>query len=134
MIAFAPRASAQVPVRVQPAWQAGYLALLPDIRRHLRFAFRQLPIESREEAMQEALALALVAYLRLHALGKTDVAYATPLANYAARQVRAGRRMACPLNACDVLSPYAQRQQGFAVDRLQGQDREVAAWKELLIV
>jgi hypothetical protein len=109
------------------------MALLPDTRRHVRFAFRRLAPDRREEAIQEALANALVAYIRLFELGKTDVAYATPLADYAVRQVCDGRQVACPLNSYDVLSPYAQRKQGFAVSRLQRPDETEGTWKEILV-
>jgi hypothetical protein len=109
------------------------MALLPDIRRQVRFAFRRMPTERREEAIQEALANALVAYVRLYELGKTDVAYASPLASYAAKQVCEGRQVGCPLNSYDVLSPYAQRRQGFSVSRLQRVDENDGTWKEVLV-
>jgi hypothetical protein len=109
------------------------MALLPDIRRHVRFAFRRLAPDRREEAIQEALANALVAYIRLYDLGKTAVAYASPLADYAVRQVCDGRQVACPLNSYDVLSPYAQRKQGFTVSRLQRPDETEGTWKEILV-
>jgi hypothetical protein len=133
MIAFAklyPRKSA---AQSKPAWHAGFMALLPDIYRQIRFAFRCMEQERREEAMQEALTNALVAYVRLHELGKTDVAYATPLANYAVRQVCSGRQVACPLNMYDVLSSYAQRKLGFTVSRLQRPDESEGTWKGILV-
>jgi len=116
-----------------PGWQAGFLALLPDIRRHVRFAFRRLASERREEAVQEALANALVAYRRLDASGKTELAYASPLARFAVRQVCSGRQVACPLNGHELLSPYAQRRQGFTVGRLHRHDAREGTWKELLV-
>ena len=131
MIAFA-KPSRRKPAR-KSAWHAGFLALLPDIWRHIRYAFRNLEPERREESMHEALANALVAYVRLHKLGKTDVAYATPLATYAIKQVCQGRQVGCQLNAYDVLSPYAQRKQGFSVNRLQLPDKEAGTWKEILV-
>jgi hypothetical protein len=139
MVAFAPPqcpASACRPAPVdkpRSGWQAGFLALLPDIRRHVRFAFRRLASERREEAVQEALANALVAYRRLDALGKTELAYASPLAQYAVRQVCSGRQVACPLNSRELLSPYAQRRHGFAVGRLDRRDAREGTWKELLV-
>lgn len=133
MIAFARPRPRKAAAQSKPAWHAGFLALLPDIYRHIRFAFRRLKIERREEATQEALANALVAYVRLYELGKTDVAYATPLANYAVRQVCCGRQVGCRLNMDDVLSPYAQRRQGFTVSRLQRPDESEGTWKEILV-
>jgi len=84
------------------------MALLPDIHGYVRFAFRRLSAERREEAVQEALANALVAYRRLYELSKTDLAHATPLARCAVRQVcggRAGRRPAQRLRDALALRP-----------------------------
>jgi hypothetical protein len=133
MIAVARPYPHKLTAQSKPAWHAGFLALLPEIYRHIRFAFRRLESERRDEATQEALANALVAYVRLHELGKTDVAYATPLANYAVRQVCSGRQVGCRLNMDDVLSPYAQRRQGFTVSRLQRPDEREGTWKEILV-
>ena len=115
------------------AWQAGFLQLLPDILRQLRGAFRCFSAERREEAVQEAVANALVAYRRLAELGKTELAFATPLAKYAMRQVCGGRQVANSLNAREVLSRYAQRKGGFTVARLHQPDRTAGTWKELLV-
>lgn len=117
----------------QPAWQAGFLQLMPDICRHLRYAFRGLRAERREEAVQEAIANAVVAYRRLAESGRTDVAYATPLARYAVRQVCSGRQVANSLNAYETLSRYAQRKAGFSVARLSQPDATEGTWKELLV-
>ena len=134
MIAFAKSSRRKASAaNSKPAWHAGFAALLPDIYQQIRFAFRGMEQERREEAMQEALANALVAYVRLHVLGKTDVAYATPLARYAVRQVCSGRQVACSLNMYDVLSPYAQRKLGFTVGRLQQPDLTEGTWKEILV-
>lgn len=133
MIALAQSFCDKSSVKSQPAWHAGFMALLPDIRRHILFAFRGLQADRREEAMQEALANALVAYIRLYELGKTAVAYASPLADYAVRQVCDGRQVACPLNSYEILSPYAQRKHGFTVNRLQRPDETEGTWKEILV-
>ena len=133
MIAVAQPFCEKHAAKSQSSWHAGFLALLPDIHRHVRFAFRRLQSDRREEAIQEALANALVAYIRLHELGKTAVAYASPLADYAVRQVCGGRQVACPLNSYEVLSRYAQRKRGFTVKRLQRSDESEGAWKEILV-
>lgn len=117
----------------RPAWHAGFLALLPDIRRQLRFAFRRLSGERREDAIQEALANALIAYVRLFEQGKSELAYATPLAQYAVRQVCDGRQVACRLNVCEMLSRYAQRKSGFTVSRLHRRKANDGSWCELLV-
>jgi hypothetical protein len=116
----------------KPDWHARFLELLPDIRNQLRYAFRNLEPERRAEAIQEALALALVAYVRLFEQGKAAIAYATPLAKYAARQYRAGRRVGTPLNCDDVLSKHGQRFHGIVVERLDRRNPN-GEWKEILV-
>ncbi len=44
-------------------------------------------------------------FVRLVRRGKAGLAYPTPLADYAIRQVRAGRRVGCRQNAQDIMSP-----------------------------
>ena len=107
--------------------------MLPDIYSQLRWAFRRLAGERREDAVEEALANAMLAYRRLAELGKTDVAYATPLASYAVKQVVSGRQVASPLNRYETLSAYAQRTLGFKVGRLSQPDATEGTWKELLV-
>lgn len=137
MIAFARGTSASRLARrrapATPGWQAGFLALLPDIQRHVWFAFRRLPMERREEAVQEALANALVAYRRLAEQGQADLAYATPLAQFAVKQVASGRQVGCSLNSGDILSRYAQQKRGFLVSRLHRPDATEETWQELLV-
>ena len=48
------------------AWHAGFLAMLPSIRRKLKTAFRHLDPEARAEAVQEGVCNAMAAYVRLH--------------------------------------------------------------------
>jgi hypothetical protein len=55
-----------------------FLELVPAIERHTRVAFRNLQLQSREEAVCSALADAFCAYRRLAELGKQDMAYAIP--------------------------------------------------------
>ena len=76
-----------------PAWHAKFLELLPGIQRYARHAFRRLPPELRADLTQEVIANCLVAFVHLVDRGKDDVAYATPLAMFAVRQIRAGRRV-----------------------------------------
>jgi hypothetical protein len=115
-----------------PAWHDGFMKLLPDIYSQIRFAFRGLAPERRQDAIAECLASAAVAYARLHAQGRAEIAYATPLAQYATRQFRAGRRVGGHLNSNDVMSPHAQRRHGILVERL---DRRApnGDWKEILV-
>lgn len=116
----------------QPAWHAGFLALLPQIRERLRFGFRRLPPYERAEAMAEAVAATALAYARLHARGRAAVGFATTLAAYAIRQYFAGRRVGGRLNSDDVSSAYAQRRRGHRVVSLDRRDPS-GAWKEILL-
>ena len=115
------------------AWHAGFLAMLPAIRRYLKAAFRGLDPEARDEAVQEGVCNALAAYVRLYERSKVDRAYATPLATYAARQIRAGRRVGGRLNIRDVSSPHCRRLKHVVLERLDKWDREEEAWMEIVV-
>lgn len=116
-----------------PTWHPAFLALLPRVRRYAHFAFRHLAPEAKQEAVQSAVTSALAAYVRLVQLGKADIAYAAPLALYAIRQHRGGRRLGSSLNIRDVSSPYAQKMKGFALQRLDKFDPDEQCSKEVLI-
>ena len=47
-----------------PSWHKGFLAMLPAIQTHARIMLRNLAPEAREEAVQEVVCNALVAYAR----------------------------------------------------------------------
>ena len=70
-----------------------FLAMLPRIRRQALIAFRDRGAEARQELAAEVVANAFCAYTRLVRRGKHDLAYPTPLAQFAIRQVRDGRRV-----------------------------------------
>jgi hypothetical protein len=85
--------------------QQRFLAMLPRIRRQAEVAFRRQPSEIRDELTQEVVAGAYAMFVRLMERGKGEVAYATPLAQFAIRQVRAGRRVGCRQNVHDIMWP-----------------------------
>ena len=114
------------------AWHAGFLAMLPAIRRQLKVAFRHLDPEARAEAVQEGVCNAMIAYLRLHERGEIEKAYPTPLAQYAARQIRGGRKVGGKLNVKDVSSTYCQRLKHVVLERLDKWDRE-EGWMEVVV-
>jgi len=122
----------EVPTATEPAWHEGFLALLPSIYDRVRFAFRALRPEAKQEAIQGSLANAAVAYSRLHEQGRADIAYATPLANFAVRQFLAGRQVGNQLNRNDVMSRHAQRHHNLVVERLDRRDSD-GEWKEILV-
>ncbi len=116
-----------------PAWHKQYMGMLPAILRHADMAFRHLDAEAREEAVQEVVANTLSAFVRLVELGKADIAYAGPLANYAVAQVRDGRQVGTRLNVRDVASPRCQRLKHVKVERLDRYDRADEQWLEAVI-
>lgn len=112
---------------------AKFLVLLPAIREQARFACRTEKPERRQEFIAEVIANCWVAFVRLVERGLLDVVYPTPLAQYAIKQVRDGRRVGCKLNVRDVSSEYAQRAKHFTVARLDRFDEQKGEWKEVLI-
>ena len=110
-----------------------FLTMLPQIRRQARIAFRDRRTDAQEELIQEVIANAYCAFAQLVRRGKRAVAYPTPLAQFAIRQVRAGRRVGSRLNRKDLLSPYARRIQGITIERLDRLDDQADAWHQLLV-
>jgi hypothetical protein len=107
--------------------------LLPQIREQARLAFRFAKPELKEELIAETIANAFCAYVRLVERGKQGIAYATPLAGYAIRQVRSGRRVGSRCKIRDVSSRHAQVANGIAVERLDQFDTDAGEWREALI-
>ena len=117
----------------RPRWHKAFLALLPAILRHARFAFARLKPEARAEAVQEVVANACQAYARLVELGKTDIAYASALARYGVRQTRDHRKVGGHLNVLDVLGKYCQTRKGLTVERLDKFDAAKDEWEEIVV-
>jgi hypothetical protein len=117
-----------------PQWHTAFLAMLPAIVTHARIAFRHLDPEAREEAVQEVVCNACRAYVRLVELGKTEIAYAMPLARYGVAQTRDHRKVGGQLNINDVLSPYCQQRKSVKVERLDHFDDEENTWKQAVVV
>jgi hypothetical protein len=106
-------------VSAHQATQQAFLGILPRLKLHAKVYFRDLKDpERREEAICEMLALAWSWFLRLAERGKDATQFASVLATYAARAVRAGRRLCGQEKARDVLSPLAQQRRGFRVSTL----------------
>ena len=110
-----------------------FLAMLPQIRRQPAIAFRGCQPEERDDLIQEAIAHAFVAFVRLVQDGRQDVAYATPLGIYAVRRVRSGRRIGSKRTSFDVMSPYAQVVRRIKVERLDQQHDHDESWREILL-
>jgi hypothetical protein len=116
-----------------PDWHAGFLQMMPAIRRYACIAFRHLDDEAKEDAVTETIANAMVAYVRLFELGKTDVAYPTALARYAVRQIRDGRRVGTRQNKRDVMARNAQVRNRFLVHTFDRYDEQAGEWIEATI-
>lgn len=107
--------------------------MLPRIRALATRRFRDHDVDSREELTAEAVALAFGMYRRLVARGLPDLAYPTPLAAFACRQVASGRRLAGALNVNDVGSLRCAHQCGVRVRSLSQPDPTGGCWGELLV-
>ena len=116
-----------------PAWHAPFLAMLPAIRAQAHFAFQHLDPESRQDAVQETIANAMVAFVRLAQLGRTEKAFPMVLVRSAAAQIRSGRQVGNRLNIRDVLSPHAQIRKRITVERLDRDHREEGQWIEAVV-
>jgi hypothetical protein len=112
---------------------AQFLAMLPAIREQARIAFRAAQPELREELVQEVVANAFCAYQRLVERGRENIAYPTPLAQFAIRQVRSGRRVGTTLNVNDISSRHAQVMKGVIIERLDQFDPDECQWREALV-
>ena len=112
---------------------AAFLTMLPIIRRAAQIAFRKIRPELRQDLIEEVVANSFVAYARLVERGQADRAFPSPLARFAIAQVRVGRRVGNHLRVRDVLSHYAQYQNGFQVERLDHFDDEEDCWQEIVV-
>ena len=119
--------------KAAPVWHDRFLEMLPKIREQARNAFCHAKPEAQEDLITEVVANACVAFARLVERGKPELAYPTPLAQFAIRQVRSGRRVGSQLNAGDVSSCHVQRSKGFAMERLDQFDHEQGEWREALV-
>jgi DNA-binding NarL/FixJ family response regulator len=117
----------------EPDRDAQFSAMLPRIRQQADFYLRRLPKEERTDAIQEVVASAFVSYRRLIERGKSDLAYASPLARYGARQYLSGRRVGNRLNVRDVTSGHCQRRKKIVVGQLDQFDDPTDEWQQLLV-
>ena len=116
-----------------PAWHAGFLAMLPAIRRYACIAFRNLDDDAREDAIAEVIANALVAYVRLFDQGRSELAYATPLVRYAVAQFHDGRRVGNRINTRDVMTESAKKRRSITIESLDRFDKHAGEWIEATI-
>ena len=110
-----------------------FVEMLPGIRHQASRAFCRFRPERKEDLIQEVIANAYSAFVALDRRGKAKVAYATPLASFAIRQVLAGRRVGTRPNRRDVLSAPAQSACEVVVERLDEFDHEQGEWRAALL-
>jgi hypothetical protein len=112
---------------------AEFLNMLVPIQRRASRAARYHRAEAREDFVQAVVANAYAAWFRLVAEGRAERAFPTPLARYAIRQVRAGRRVGCRQNTKDVLSGGSAPLAGRLIQRLGQPDRDRRVYNQLLV-
>jgi hypothetical protein len=111
-----------------------FIQLLPAIVRTAQYSLRNLRGEALQDALQEVIASAFVAFVALVRRGKMDLAYGTVLGRLAAAQFRDGRRVGNSLCCHEVLSPYAQRLKQFNVESLDRREKDDEdAWRQVLV-
>lgn len=115
-------------------WQAGFLAVLPAVEIHAKIQFRHLPLERREDAIQEAIAAACVSYQLLAAQGRLHVAHPGTLATFAVKHVNSGRHVGGSQDAArDAVSPVAQARHGFKTASYDRFDDDSGGWRQLTL-
>ncbi len=98
---------------------AAFLSILPRIELHGRVYFRHVRCRfRRDDCVAEMVALCWLWFLRLAERGRDATGFSSALATFAARAVRAGRRVAGQERARDVMNPLAQARRGFIVEKL----------------
>jgi hypothetical protein len=99
---------------------SAFLALvLPKVLSHGQVWSRHIKCQHRrDDFVAEMVALSWKWFVRLVERGKDPTEFPTALAGFAARAVRAGRRVAGQEKAKEVLSPLAQARHGFVVEKL----------------
>ncbi len=110
-----------------------FLEILPKIRSYARFVFCNLKGDAYDEAVQECVANAFVAFKALVRRGRQDLVYPTVLARYAVAQIRSGRKVGSRRSVRDVLSSYARHRKGFSLESLDRFDIKDGQWLEICV-
>jgi len=110
-----------------------FLDLLPRIQKNAQYAFRRLPVEARQEAIQDTIASALAAYRALVHQDRAEDATATSLARFAIAHYRVGRSISHRMSVCDVSSKYCQYRKAVRIESLHRFDVRNRQWEEFLV-
>ena len=92
-----------------------FLSMLPSILKKVRFEFRHVPANVRDEKVDDALAHAFVLFTALVRRQRASLAHPTALARYAVYRVRSKRPIGSRMNSREVLCPTVQKRFGFQV-------------------
>ncbi len=91
-----------------------FLAIMPRVLVHARFAFRFVRCEhAREDKIAETLALVFKWTLRLSEQDKDVRGFPTAIASFATRAVKSGRKLCSARRSRDPLCSTAQAEHGF---------------------
>jgi len=107
--------------------------MLPAIQRQAKITFACFDNDTREEAIQETVCNACLAYAKLAKQGRVEVATKTSLARYAVAQVKAGRRVGCTMNCDDITSWYCQKRTGVTIQSMATSVEQSCGWQEMLV-
>jgi hypothetical protein len=98
--------------------QRQFEAALPRINKVISFRLRHLRGEKKEEESAEALALTWKYYLRVVEQGRDPMPFIQKLAEYGARHVNRGGRLAGHQTTKDVMSRCAKHRTGHTVQSI----------------
>ena len=98
--------------------QRQFEAALPRILEVIRFRLRHLRGEQKEEDSAEALALTWKYYLRVCESGRDPMPFVQKVAEFAARHVNRGGRLAGHQTTKDVMSRRAKHRTGHTVQSI----------------
>lgn len=113
--------------------QQRFLGMLPRIKQYASIQFQQFPADQQEELVAEVVGLAWGMFSRLVERRRTECAFATPLANFAVRQVRCGRGLGLQGNVSDVGSRLCKLQKGIHVESIQKLDQQNDEWRKSMV-
>lgn len=123
------------PCRSVPEWHHVFVTdILPAVETVARIRFRSLPACEQEEGLAEAVASAMIFFVRLLRRGKNPARFAARLAKVAVLRVLAGRLTGTSDNSLDVLSRYGRQRRGFKVESLDARHQSPrGAWQEIVV-
>lgn len=118
-------------------WHRQFLTeVLPSVEAIAQCRFRRLPPVEREEARAEAVAGALVNFVRLIQRGKNPVPFAGRLAKIAVSRVLSGRLSGTPDRSEDILARLTRQRRKIVVGSIDSHARAVRrsdGWHELAV-